>query len=288
MKIIRFITKNDQLSYGLHDPELPDQARIIQGDIFGKFRVTSKLSKIEQVLSPVFPCNILALGLNYRKHADETKVSYPDIPIVFIKATTSVVGHMSPIILPAAGPDNVDYEAELAVVIGRKVKNVSPSEAMDYVMGYMCANDVSARDWQIEKQKKQWARGKSFDTFCPLGPCLVTRDEIPDPQNLRIRTLLNGCIVQDSSTSDMIFDIPAIISDLSRSMTLLPGTVILTGTPEGVGFTRQPPLYLQAGDTVTVTIEKIGQLTNPVRDEDHRENILPEGKKIEKSLILDD
>lgn len=288
MKIIRFITNNDQLSYGLHDPELPDQARIIQGDIFGKFRVTSKLAKIEQVLSPVFPCNILALGLNYRKHADETKVSYPDIPIVFIKATTSVVGHMSPIILPAAGPDNVDYEAELAVVIGRKVKNVSPSEAMDYVMGYMCANDVSARDWQIEKQKKQWARGKSFDTFCPLGPCLVTRDEIPDPQNLRIRTLLNGCIVQDSSTSDMIFDIPAIISDLSRSMTLLPGTVILTGTPEGVGFTRQPPLYLQAGDTVTVTIEKIGQLTNPVRDEDHRENILPEGKKIEKSLMLDD
>jgi 2-keto-4-pentenoate hydratase/2-oxohepta-3-ene-1,7-dioic acid hydratase in catechol pathway len=195
---------------------------------------------------------------------------------------------MSPIILPAAGPDNVDYEAELAVVIGRKVKNVSPSEAMDYVMGYMCANDVSARDWQIEKQKKQWARGKSFDTFCPLGPCLVTRDEIPDPQNLRIRALLNGRIVQDSSTSDMIFDIPAIISDLSRSMTLLPGTVILTGTPEGVGFTRQPPLYLQAGDTVTVTIEKIGQLTNPVRDEDHRENILPEGKKIEKSLMLDD
>jgi 2-keto-4-pentenoate hydratase/2-oxohepta-3-ene-1,7-dioic acid hydratase in catechol pathway len=288
MKIIRFITNNDQLSYGLHDPELPDQARIIQGDIFGKFRVTSKLAKIEQVLSPVFPCNILALGLNYRKHADETKVSYPDIPIVFIKATTSVVGHMSPIILPAAGPDNVDYEAELAVVIGRKVKNVSPSEAMDYVMGYMCANDVSARDWQIEKQKKQWARGKSFDTFCPLGPCLVTRDEIPDPQNLRIRALLNGRIVQDSSTSDMIFDIPAIISDLSRSMTLLPGTVILTGTPEGVGFTRQPPLYLQAGDTVTVTIEKIGQLTNPVRDEDHRENILPEGKKIEKSLMLDD
>jgi 2-keto-4-pentenoate hydratase/2-oxohepta-3-ene-1,7-dioic acid hydratase in catechol pathway len=288
MKIIRFITKNDQLSYGLHDPELPDQARIIQGDIFGKFRVTSKLAKIQQVLSPVFPCNILALGLNYRKHADETKVSYPNIPIVFIKATTSVVGHMSPIILPAAGSEHVDYEAELAVVIGRKVKNVSPSEAMDCILGYMCANDVSARDWQIEKQKTQWARGKSFDTFCPLGPCLVTRDEIPDPQNLRIRALLNGRIVQDSSTSDMIFDIPAIISDLSRSMTLLPSTVILTGTPEGVGFTRQPPLYLKAGDTVTVTIEKIGQLTNPVLDEDHKENILPEGKKIEKSLILGD
>lgn len=288
MKIIRFITKNDQLLYGLYDPELPDQARIIQGDIFGKFRVTSKLAKIQHVLSPVFPCNVLALGLNYRQHADETKVSYPDIPIVFIKATTSVVGHMSPIILPAAGPDNVDYEAELAVVIGKKVKNVSPSEAMDCVLGYMCANDVSARDWQIEKQKKQWARGKSFDTFCPLGPYLVTRDEIPDPQNLRIRAILNGRTMQDSSTADMIFDIPAIISDLSRSMTLLPGTVILTGTPEGVGFTRQPPLYLQGGDTITIAIEKIGQLTNPVRREDHGESIILERKKIREPLILGD
>lgn len=286
MKIIRFISHSDQLMYGLHDPELPDQARIIKGDIFGKFRVTSKSAKIHHVLSPVFPCNILALGLNYRKHADETNVSYPEIPVVFIKATTSVVGHMSPIILPAAGPDNVDYEAELAVIIGKKVKNVSPSGAMDYIMGYTCANDVSARDWQIEKQKKQWARGKSFDTFCPLGPYLVTRDEIPDPQNLRIRAQLNGSTVQDSNTADMIFDIPSIVSDLSRSMTLLPGTVILTGTPEGVGFTRQPPLFLQDGDTVTIEIEKIGQLTNPVRREDHGENVLSERKKFRKPLIL--
>jgi 2-keto-4-pentenoate hydratase/2-oxohepta-3-ene-1,7-dioic acid hydratase in catechol pathway len=288
MIIIRFISQNDKLVYGLHDPELPCQARIIQGDIFGKFRITSKLAKIQHILSPVFPCNILALGLNYRKHADETNVSYPEIPVVFIKSTTSVVGHMSPIILPAAGPDNVDYEAELAVVIGKKVKNVSPSEAMDCIMGYTCANDVSARDWQIEKQKKQWARGKSFDTFCPLGPYLVTRDEIPDPQNLRIRTILNGRTVQDSNTSDMIFDMPAIISDLSRSMTLLPGTVILTGTPEGVGFTRQPPLFLQDGDTVTINIEKIGQLTNSVRREDHGEKVLSERKKMRKPLILGD
>lgn len=288
MKIIRFISQNDQFAYGLHDPELPRQARIIQGDIFGKFRVTSKLAKIQHILSPVPPCNVLALGLNYRKHADETNVSYPEIPVVFIKSTTSVVGHMSPIILPAAGPDNVDYEAELALVIGKKVKNINPSEAMDCIMGYTCANDVSARDWQIEKQKKQWARGKSFDTFCPLGPYLVTRDEIPDPQNLRIRTILNGDTVQDSSTSDMIFDIPAIVSDLSRSMTLLPGTVILTGTPEGVGFTRQPPLFLQDGDTVTIHIEKIGQLTNPVRREDHGEKALLKRKKLTKPLILSD
>ena len=268
MKIIRFLSDENHEMCGLYEPELEDQALVIRGDLFGDFEVTSKLAGIGSILPPVYPCNILALGLNYRQHADETSVSYPEIPILFLKATTSVIGHMSPILLPQAGPANVDYEAELAVIIGKKVKNVSRSEAMDSILGYTCANDVSARDWQIEKQKKQWARGKSFDTFCPLGPYLVTRDEIPDPQNLRIRTVLNGKTVQDSNTYDMIFDVPAIISDLSRSMTLLPGTVILTGTPEGVGFTRQPPIYLQDGDIVTIEIESIGQLTNPVKRED--------------------
>lgn len=288
MKLIRFLSHENQLLYGLYNPEFPDQARIIRGDILGDFKVTSKLAKIHRLLSPISPCNILALGLNYRQHADETNVTYPEIPVLFIKATTSVVGHMSPIILPAAGPDNVDYEAELAVIIGKKVKNVSPSEAMDCILGYTCANDVSARDWQIDKQKKQWARGKSFDTFCPLGPYLVTSDEIADPQNLRIRAILNGRTVQDSNTSYMIFDIPAIISDLSRSMTLLPGTVILTGTPEGVGFTRQPPLYLQENDTVTIELEKIGQLTNPVLREKQGEPIILERRKIQKPLSLGD
>ena len=136
---------------------------------------------------------------------------------------------------------------------------------MECIFGYTCANDVSARDWQIEKQKKQWARGKSFDTFCPLGPWIVTKDEIPDANALRIRTILNGQVLQDSSTSDMIFDVPTIVSDLSRSITLLPGTVILTGTPEGVGFTRNPAVYLKDGDSVTIEVERIGQLTNPVR-----------------------
>ena len=289
MKLIRFLSKENQVLYGLYEPELQDQARIIRGDLFGKFKVTSKSATIQYVLPPVSPCNIMALGLNYRKHADETNVSYPEIPVVFIKATTSVIGHMSPILLPTAGPENVDYEAELAIIIGRKVKNVPPSEAMDCILGYTCANDVSARDWQIEKQKKQWARGKSFDTFCPMGPYLVTRDEIPDPQNLRIRTILNGRTVQDSNTSDMIFDIPSIVSDLSRSMTLLPGTVILTGTPEGVGFTRQPPVFLQDGDSVTIDIEKIGQLTNPVEREEQRENIIYLGSRgVQKPLILGD
>ena len=288
MKLIRFLSMENQEMCGLYDHELQDQARVIRGNIFGNFEVTPKVEKIHIILPPVYPCNILALGLNYRKHADETNVSYPELPVLFIKTTTSVVGHMSPIILPAAGPENVDYEAELAVIIGRKVKNIQPNEVMDCILGYTCANDVSARDWQIEKQKKQWARGKSFDTFCPLGPYLVTQDEIPDPQNLRIRTTLNGSTVQDSNTSDMIFDIPAIISDLSRSLTLLPGTVILTGTPEGVGFTRQPPLYLRDGDIVTVEIEKIGKLTNPVKKEDPGEDVISERGGVQKPFVLGD
>lgn len=288
MKIIRFLSDENHEMCGLYEPEIEDQALVIRGDIFGDFEVTSKSAGIGSILPPVYPCNILALGLNYRQHADETSVSYPEMPILFLKATTSVIGHMSPILLPQAGPANVDYEAELAVIIGKEVKNVSRSEAMDSILGYTCANDVSARDWQIEKQKKQWARGKSFDTFCPLGPYLVTTDEIPDPQKLRIRTILNGKTVQDSNTYDMIFDVPAIISDLSRSMTLLPGTVILTGTPEGVGFTRQPPIYLQHGDIVTIEIERIGQLTNPVKREDQGDNVVLDSREVQKPLKLSD
>jgi 2-keto-4-pentenoate hydratase/2-oxohepta-3-ene-1,7-dioic acid hydratase in catechol pathway len=184
--------------------------------------------------------------------------------VLFLKATTSIAGPGDPIVLPAAGPGEVDFEAELAIVIGRKAKNVAPVKALDHVLGYTCANDVSARDWQIRKQKKQWARGKSFDTFCPVGPWIVTRDEIASPDNLRLRSLLNGETLQDSNTSDMIFDCARIVSDLSRSMTLLPGTLILTGTPEGVGFTRTPPLFLREGDRVSVVIEGIGELSNPV------------------------
>jgi 2-keto-4-pentenoate hydratase/2-oxohepta-3-ene-1,7-dioic acid hydratase in catechol pathway len=288
MKIIRFLSDQNREMCGLYEPELEDQALVIQGDLFGDFEVTSKLARIGSILPPVYPCNILALGLNYRQHADETSVSYPEIPILFLKATTSVIGHLSPILLPEAGPANVDYEAELAVIIGKKVKNMSRSEAMGAILGYTCANDVSARDWQIEKQKKQWARGKSFDTFCPLGPYLVTRDEIPDPQNLRIRTVLNDKTVQDSNTYDMIFDVPAIISDLSKSMTLLPGTVILTGTPEGVGFTRQPPIYLHDGDIVTIEIESIGKLINPVKREEQGDYLVLDSEGVRKSLKLSD
>ena len=267
MKIIRFQSDDGQTLWGAVGSPADGEARLIEGDVFGDFIVTARTAAVGRLLAPVQPPNILALGLNYRKHAAETGVRLPDEPVLFLKATSSVIGPGEPILLPAAGPGEVDFEAELGIVIGRRVKNVPPSGALEAVLGYTCANDVSARDWQIRRQKKQWARGKSFDTFCPVGPCLVTRDEIPDPGSLRIRTLLNGEVLQDASTSDMIFDAATVISDLSRSMTLLPGTLILTGTPEGVGFTRTPPRYLAAGDTVTVSIEGIGELTNPVQAE---------------------
>lgn len=269
MKIIRFVSSEQKVLFGAYRPDYPRTAKIIEGDIFGNYKVTSAEAGIERLLAPVDPVNILALGINYKKHGDETAMSYPDQPILFLKATTSVIGHEGSIILPAAGPDRVDYEAELAVIIGRKAKNIRPGEAMNYILGYTCANDVSARDWQFEKQKGQWARGKSFDTFCPLGPWIVTKDEIADPNNLSIRAILNDKVVQASSTAQMIFNIQEIVSNVSKSMTLLPGTVILSGTPEGVGFTRQPPLFLHEGDVVNIEIEKIGTLTSKVIREEN-------------------
>ncbi len=267
MKIIHFVTeKNDRL-YGAYDAAQPGRARIIDGDILGRFSLTDRSAAIMKILPPVNPPNILALGFSYGKHAGETESRAPESPVLFIKGTNSLLGPGEAILLPKAGPDEVDYEAELAVVIGKRAKNVSPKEAMEVVFGYTCGNDVSARDWQMVKQKKQWARGKSFDTFCPLGPYLVTKDEIPDPNNLRIRSILNGKVMQDSSTSDMLFSVAEIVSDLSCSMTLLPGTVIMTGTPEGVGFVRKPPVFLRHGDVITIEIEKLGELTNPVERE---------------------
>ncbi|OPY15222.1 fumarylacetoacetate hydrolase family protein [Syntrophus buswellii] len=268
MKIVRFISDSHRTLYGQYDPQRPAEARVIEGDLFGDFRVTSERVNIRQYLPPVTPVNILALGLNYRRHAEETRLDTPKYPILFMKASSSVIGHGEPILLPAAAPESVDYEAELAVVIGSKAKNLQPSEAMDCILGYTCANDVSARDWQLRRQQGQWVRAKSFDTFCPLGPWLVTKDEIPDPDRLRIRALLNERdILQDAATSEMIFKIPVVISFLSQSMTLLPGTVILTGTPEGVGFTRKPPLYLREGNRISVEIDQIGRLSNPVARE---------------------
>ena len=218
-----------------------------------------------QLLAPVVPASILCIGLNYRRHAEEGGSPVPDHPVLFMKMPSAVQRPGGPIVLPRAlRSDQVDYECELAVVIGRRCRNVSRERALEYVLGYTCGNDVSARDWQIQWGGSQWCRGKTFDTFCPLGPALVTADEIPNPNALAIKTVVNGETLQDWNTSDMIFDVPALIAFLSGSSTLEPGTVIMTGTPHGVGSARTPPRFLQPGDTVTVEIEKIGALTNPV------------------------
>ena len=219
-------------------------------------------------LAPVEPRDILCVGLNYRRHAEEGKAEIPQHPVLFLKNSGSVQNPDDPIRLPRVlRSDQVDYECELAVVIGRECHNVSRADALSYVLGYTCANDVSARDWQRNGGGGQWCRGKTFATFCPLGPALVTTDEIAEPNNLGIRTILNGEVMQDWTTSDMIFDVPTLIEFLSSSTVLRQGTVILTGTPHGVGFARTPPVFLQPGDSVAVEIDGIGRLTNPVEEE---------------------
>jgi 2-keto-4-pentenoate hydratase/2-oxohepta-3-ene-1,7-dioic acid hydratase in catechol pathway len=209
------------------------------------------------------PGKILAMGLNYMDHVEESRGTVPKVPLVFAKFPSSVTGPRDPIVWKSAVTGKVDFEAELAVVIGREVSGVSEEEAREAVFGYMCANDVSARDLQFGDG--QWVRGKSLDTFCPIGPWIVTPEEIPDPHDLAIRCLVNGVVMQESSTNRMIFRIPYLISFLSRHFTLFPGDLILTGTPHGVGAFRNPPVYLRDGDEVVVEIERIGRLANPCR-----------------------
>ncbi|MBI5767528.1 MAG: fumarylacetoacetate hydrolase family protein [Verrucomicrobia bacterium] len=265
MRLLRHLTPSGPAYAALQSD---GSAREIAGDIYGDFRVTDRVVTPGKTLVPVVPSNILCIGLNYKKHAAESNNQPPPYPVLFVKNTASVQNPGDAIEVPVKlKSDQVDYECELAVVIGKRCKNATRAKALDHVLGYTCGNDVSARDWQRNGGGGQWCQGKSFDTFCPLGPVLVTRDEIPNPNALRIRTILNGETLQDWNTDDMIFDVPAIIEFLSASKTLLPGTVILTGTPHGVGFARKPPVWLKAGDTVTIDIEKIGALTNPVIDE---------------------
>jgi len=208
------------------------------------------------------PTKVLAIGLNYADHARESGLEPPKSPVTFVKTNNSIVGPGDGIRYSKEDSEQVDYEAELAVVIGRRARHVSEADALGYVFGYTNCNDVSARDAQFSDG--QWIRGKSFDTFCPLGPWVVTADEIPDPQALRIACRVNGTTLQDSTTGEMIFGVAAIISYLSRFMTLEPGDVIATGTPFGVGFARTPPVFLLNGDVVEIDIEGIGVLTNPV------------------------
>lgn len=222
---------------------------------------TYDLGDIE-LASPVpRPGKIICIGLNYRNHAIESGMEIPKSPIIFSKFQTSVVGSEEPILLPN-GSAQVDYEAELAFVIGRHAKNIKLEGAMDYVFGYTNFNDVSARDMQFADG--QWQRGKSCDTFAPMGPFIATRDEIVDPHNLRICFRLNGETMQDSTTAELIFRIPELIEFLSSSMTLEPGDVIATGTPPGVGFARKPPVFMKDGDVAQVEIEGLGVLINPV------------------------
>jgi 2-keto-4-pentenoate hydratase/2-oxohepta-3-ene-1,7-dioic acid hydratase in catechol pathway len=266
MKIVRYIDAQGQTQTGALQPD--GSADRLTGDIFGKLTPTGDKDTITKLLAPIEPKAILCIGLNYKFHAAESGAKVPELPILFVKGINTLQNPGDPIEIPTAmRSDEVDYECELAVVIGKPCKNVKKENALDYVLGYTCANDVSARDWQIKKGGGQWSRGKFFDTFCPLGPVLTTTDEIPNPNALKIRTVLSGEVVQDWNTNDMIFDVPTIIEFLSGSTTLLPGTVILTGTPHGVGMAAKPPRWLKAGDEVTIEIENIGALTNPVIEE---------------------
>lgn len=265
MKIIRYQTPEGQIEFATLFED--GTTRVLSGK-FGEFNVSDKEAVIAKLLSPVTPTALLCIGLNYRQHAAETGGKVPSYPVLFMKNPGALQHPGGPIILPRhLRSDEVDYECELAVVIGKNCKNVSREDALSYVAGYTCANDVSARDWQLRRSGSQWCRAKSFDTFAPLGPCLVTPDEIENPNALSIQTRLNGHVVQQSNTKDMIFDVPALIEFLSASSTLLAGSVILTGTPEGVGMARKPPLWLNPGDVVSVEIEGIGVLTNPVEEE---------------------
>jgi 2-keto-4-pentenoate hydratase/2-oxohepta-3-ene-1,7-dioic acid hydratase in catechol pathway len=262
MRIIRFIS-GGQIYTGR---QVDDRTALaIEGELIGPHRVTDRQLPIEKLLAPIVPGDILCIGLNYREHAAESGSAIPKTPMLFIKASNALNNPFDPIPVPRLS-SLIDYEGELAIVIGKAAKHVTRAQAFEHILGYTIANDVSARDWQRDKDLGggQFARGKSFDGFCPLGPCIVTRDEVPDPNRLRLRTLLNGNVMQDKGTDDMIFDVPALIESLSSTMTLRPGTVILTGTPEGVGMARKPPVWMKEGDTVAVEIDPIGRLENPV------------------------
>lgn len=270
MRIIRFLDPSDHECWGRDTGD--GSAELLSGspmDIRHTSKLTGKSSRVKKLLAPVVPTNIFCVGLNYREHAKEGGQPIPEAPVLFMKPTTAVTNPGDPILLPACskhGPET-DYECELAVVIGKPGRNIPLASALDHVLGYTAANDVSARKWQ-RNNGTQWVRGKSFDGFCPLGPALVTAgkgpDDIADPQTLGIKTILNGKTMQSHTTADMIFPVAQIISFISQDTTLLTGTLILTGTPQGVGVARNPPVFMMPGDKVAIEIDRIGKLENPV------------------------
>ena len=275
-RLIRFLAKDGRTYYG--DPILPSgvndiakakQAHIITGDIFGKHDVTDQVADVRLLLAPLAQDDtrtVRCLGLNYARHAKESNMPLPKYPVLFYKPVTSLTGPFDPIPVPAMAREapGLDYECELVAVIGRQAHNVSEAEALDYVLGYAVGNDVSHREWQLKRGGSQWALGKGFDGWAPFGPGIVSRKLIKDPQKLRIATKLNGKVVQDSVTEDMIFGVKESIAFLSKGTTLLPGDLIFTGTPEGVGAGRNPPLWLKDGDVVEVILEGVGTCTNKV------------------------
>ncbi len=268
MRLIRHLTPSGP-SYAALQPD--GSALPLAGDPFSPEGLAPAGEPVRpgKLLHPVASPNVIGIGLNYRSHALEVGRPLPQFPMIFVKTTNALQNPGDPILLPRSqnASHEVDYEGELAVVIGRTAKNVRRERALDHVLGYTIANDVSARDWQFKWGGGQFCQGKGFDTFCPLGPVLVTADEIPDPGRLAIRTRVNGELRQESTTADLIFDVPTLIAFLSASKTLLPGTVILTGTPSGVGAAFTPPRFLQPGDTIAIEIEDIGTLSNPVQAE---------------------
>jgi 2-keto-4-pentenoate hydratase/2-oxohepta-3-ene-1,7-dioic acid hydratase in catechol pathway len=256
------------------DPELPPTVRgLLEGgpgllelaqDVARRPAAIRRAAASVKLLPPIpDPHKVLCIGLNYRDHAAETGAAIPRDPVVFSKFATALVGPDEPIALPPVS-QKVDYEAELVLVVGREGKNIPKSQAREYLAGYTVGHDVSARDWQLEKDGKQWLLGKTFDTFAPTGPHLVTSDEVSDPHALAIRLRLNGETMQDSSTKQMIFTADDLLAYISQVVTLQPGDLIFTGTPPGVGIARKPPVWLKAGDVVEVEIEKLGVLRNPV------------------------
>ncbi|KAL1972420.1 hypothetical protein VTN31DRAFT_6834 [Thermomyces dupontii] len=275
-RLVRFLAKDGLVYYG--DAILPNgvtdlarttQARIIKGDIFGQHIVTDQIADVKTLLAPLAPQDIKTvrcLGLNYAQHAKESNLPIPKYPVLFYKPATAVTGPTDDIPVPpvAQQAEGLDYECELVIVIGKAGRDIPASRALDHVLGYAVGNDISHRDWQIKRGGGQWGFGKGFDGWAPFGPGIVSSKVLRDPHSLRIETKLNGKVVQSSSTSDMIFGVKEAIAFLSQGTTLQPGDLIFTGTPQGVGMGRDPPLWLKNGDQVEVSLENVGSCVNRV------------------------
>eukprot|EP01064_Diplonema_japonicum_P006653 TRINITY_DN14498_c1_g2_i2.p1 TRINITY_DN14498_c1_g2~~TRINITY_DN14498_c1_g2_i2.p1 ORF type:complete len:296 (+),score=78.67 TRINITY_DN14498_c1_g2_i2:44-889(+) len=265
-RVIRFLSEG-QVYLGEEPANKSDrEAEVLEGDIHQGLTRTGTTRPVERNLAPLIPREILCIGLNYMKHFEEAtkgQIPLPDKPTVFMKSLSSLNDPESPVWMPQLEHgQSLDYEVELAFVIGKICKNVKKEDALKYVLGYMVSNDVTSRHWQKNAGAGQWVKGKSFDTFSPMGPSLVMASAIPDPQALKVTTRVNGETRQDSNTKDMIFTVAEIIEWLSTDMTLHPGTVVMTGTPEGVAMGMDPPKWLQVGDVVECEVESLGTLRN--------------------------